>query len=244
MKEDILLYENFFYGMIDGLIIESGALDGILFSTTYMFEHLFNWTSIHIEGNSHHYNALQINRPHSININAALCNESRTLHYLFRIGGSPVDGILEFMEPEFIRRFHKMYHLTRSSDRVREVQCIPFKDIMRKLEIRHIDIWVLDVEGGELQVLQGTDFQEVEIDVILVETTRRDFEGAESSAVLTFLQEKSYSCTPLANNHVCLRDGFVPSTMPGATLGKHKSKLGKKRTDSLRGGLKGMDVRS
>lgn len=46
--EDIWLYENWFYGMKDGVIMESGALDGMLFSTSYMFEKFANWSAIHV----------------------------------------------------------------------------------------------------------------------------------------------------------------------------------------------------
>lgn len=47
-QEDVWLYENWFYGMKDGVIMESGALNGLLFSTSYMFEKFANWTSIHV----------------------------------------------------------------------------------------------------------------------------------------------------------------------------------------------------
>jgi hypothetical protein len=47
-QEDVWLYENWFYGMQNGLIIESGALDGLLFSTSYMFETFANWSAVHV----------------------------------------------------------------------------------------------------------------------------------------------------------------------------------------------------
>jgi hypothetical protein len=47
-QEDVWLYENYFYGMSNGIIMESGALNGILFSTSFMFEHYANWTAIHV----------------------------------------------------------------------------------------------------------------------------------------------------------------------------------------------------
>jgi hypothetical protein len=47
-KEDITLYEQYFYGMKNGIIMESGALDGDLYSTSYMFEKHFDWKAIHI----------------------------------------------------------------------------------------------------------------------------------------------------------------------------------------------------
>jgi hypothetical protein len=46
--EDIWLYENWFYGMENGVILESGALDGVFYSTSNFFETLLHWTSIHI----------------------------------------------------------------------------------------------------------------------------------------------------------------------------------------------------
>lgn len=47
-QEDVWLYENWFYGMEKGVIMESGALNGILFSNSFMFEQFANWTAIHV----------------------------------------------------------------------------------------------------------------------------------------------------------------------------------------------------
>lgn len=47
-QEDVWLYENWFYGVKDGIIMESGALDGILFSTSFMYEVFANWTALHV----------------------------------------------------------------------------------------------------------------------------------------------------------------------------------------------------
>lgn len=47
-QEDVWLYENYFYGMERGVIMESGALNGLLFSNSFMFEKFANWTCIHV----------------------------------------------------------------------------------------------------------------------------------------------------------------------------------------------------
>lgn len=47
-QEDVWLYEHWFYGMKDGVIMESGALDGVLYSNSLMFESFANWTAIHV----------------------------------------------------------------------------------------------------------------------------------------------------------------------------------------------------
>lgn len=44
--EDMWLMNNWFYGVKEGVIIESGALDGILFSNSNLFESFLNWTAI------------------------------------------------------------------------------------------------------------------------------------------------------------------------------------------------------
>ena len=46
--EDIWAYENWFWRMANGTMLESGALDGIKFSTSYLFEKLASWRIIHI----------------------------------------------------------------------------------------------------------------------------------------------------------------------------------------------------
>jgi len=80
-EEDIWLFENFFYGMEKGLILESGALDGIEFSTSLMFEKYLNWSAIHVEADPDNYAKLTKNRLSSVNINAALCSEPKSLVY-------------------------------------------------------------------------------------------------------------------------------------------------------------------
>ena len=48
--EDSFLYDNYFYNHKNGVIVESGALDGLIFSTSWTFDKLLNWTPVHVEG--------------------------------------------------------------------------------------------------------------------------------------------------------------------------------------------------
>ena len=47
-KEDIWMYENAFYKVRDGIILESGAFDGLTYSNSFFFETYLNWKAIHI----------------------------------------------------------------------------------------------------------------------------------------------------------------------------------------------------
>ena len=48
--EDSFLYNNYFYGVTNGVIVESGACEGLRFSTSFAFQKLLAWTAVHIEG--------------------------------------------------------------------------------------------------------------------------------------------------------------------------------------------------
>lgn len=60
-----------------GTIVESGALDGLQYSTSFAFEIALGWSSVHIEASPVNYEKLRRNRPSSRNIHAALCSRPR-----------------------------------------------------------------------------------------------------------------------------------------------------------------------
>jgi hypothetical protein len=82
----------------------------------------------------------------------------RLLHYS-SVGVIPVRGFIEFMTPSFMKKWHgKVYNNKTKIEDLPTVQCLPVKSLLRLLNVKHIDIWILDVEGAEESVLQGTDF--------------------------------------------------------------------------------------
>ncbi len=55
---------------------------GLVFSTSHFFEKHLNWTAIHIEADLFNAEQLRGNRRRSVNIQAALCDSERVLHYV------------------------------------------------------------------------------------------------------------------------------------------------------------------
>ena len=47
-REEVYIYENYFWGMRNGIVLESGALDGLLVSNSFFLEKYANWSAIHI----------------------------------------------------------------------------------------------------------------------------------------------------------------------------------------------------
>lgn len=87
------------------------------------------------------------NREESINIQAALCSEQQLLHFT-NDKGAEVQGFVEFMTPLFLKKFHnKIYKKTIPLEALPTVQCVPINKILRELNVKHIDIWILDIEG-------------------------------------------------------------------------------------------------
>ena len=41
--------------------------------------------------------------------------------------------------------------------------------LLREMNVKHIDIWILDTEGAEESVLRGTDFNEVNVNAVAME---------------------------------------------------------------------------
>lgn len=68
-------------------------------------------------------------------------------------------GIVEFMSEEFMRRWHANID-RKNLTGIPPMPCIPISSILNAFGVRHIDFLSVDVEGGELQVLETIDFKQ------------------------------------------------------------------------------------
>lgn len=225
-KEDLYLYENYFYGRVNGTIFESGAYDGNRLSTSYMFEKYFDWFPIHVEASHQHFELLKMNRPDALNIHSALCNETKLVHFLHRLNGSSVDGILEFMEKKFVTRFHKYWHRTHDPQLIKEMSCVTMPYLLQLLGITHLDIWVLDVEGAELPVLKAMEevWEKITIDIVLLETMHRTDRSGEADLTIQIMNKYGYACHEYMSNVVCVHERFEPSVKPSVKITRQKKK--------------------
>lgn len=131
-------------------------------------------------------------RENAVNINAALCSETKLLHYTLD-GGGQVQGFVEFMSPGFLRKWHnKIYRNITQLDTLPTVQCVQLSRLLNELNVNHIDIWILDVEGAELSVLQGTNFNEVHINTIVMECDNTDLKRDQEKVQI--LEKNQFTC--------------------------------------------------
>ena len=141
---DVKMYEDFFKDIKDGICIECGALDGINLSVCRFFEVNLNWKCINIEPSPISFKQLEVNRPKSINLNFALYDKTEKKFF-----------------GENVNRPKKSCLVSGGNTRgAVETQCFTYEYLVNdilipKYGIDHIDLFVLDVEGSEMQVIEG-----------------------------------------------------------------------------------------
>lgn len=183
-KEDEYAYHTFFKGLYSGTYLELGALDGVRYSNTRWFHKQLGWRGLLIEANPDNWVNLIVNRPHDICVHTAICKQIGKVHWA--PGPSCCSGIFEFMSSEFINKWHPEKQL----EDLTEISCVPLSDIFTTYHIRHIDFFSLDVEGGELEVLESIDFKCVNFNVIVIEADGTN--PAREAKIQEYLKERGY----------------------------------------------------
>jgi hypothetical protein len=165
-----------------------GGLDGFTLSNTMWMHHALDWRGMLIEGSPISYSKLVKNRPNDINVHAAICGNRTVVHFVDEqiVFGSAVSGIFELMSPDFRAKWHGSSKL----EDMQAIVCVPLTELLAFYNVRHIDFFSLDVEGGELGVLQALDFNCVTFNVIVVEADGSNPE--KDSAVRKLLKAKGY----------------------------------------------------
>lgn len=185
--EDALAYTRYFCGVQGGRYLEMGALDGHLYSNTYALEKAAGWKGILIEANPTSFRSLKANRPDNILIHAAICAKTQLVHYIDK-GNPCCTGIFEFMSEAFVKAWHANLDLQTTT----VVNCHPMAEVLRIFpNMNHINLFSLDVEGAEYEVLRSLDFKAVKFDLIVVEADRSNV--AKDTQVMTLLESNGYS---------------------------------------------------
>jgi len=131
----------------DGVFLEIGACDGILYNNTKTLEDYFGFTGILIEPQPKFFNQLIINRPNCKCYNYAVTNKDD--EYIEFIGDNEEGGIVNTINTDLNKFTHwKPYKVKNEK----------MKYIIEKSNFKYIDIMIIDVEGSEFELLKSIDF--------------------------------------------------------------------------------------
>ncbi|XP_065581758.1 uncharacterized protein LOC136041154 isoform X2 [Artemia franciscana] len=141
--------------------LECGALDGVTFSTTLHMERFLNWTGVLIEADGRFYSDLK--HVHRKAYGVKMC-ASRTpyrsktvfkpspIYFRKEVLGKNVTIIHPGVghRPKNLRTKKNTVEMDLSG--IIEVQCVPIYSVLLAVNMTKIDLFVLDVEGVELDI--------------------------------------------------------------------------------------------
>lgn len=159
---DRKLYDRFFANgdHAGKTFVEMGAVDGIGYSNTFALETYFGWTGVLIEANPDSCAKLFRNRPQSLKLCSAICQEDSAV--MFEFTSDPFIGAaLDKMTPEWRYTWHthrnESWHDPKDVIQM-SVPCSRLGRLLRMVGVSKIDLFSLDVEGSELEVLESMDW--------------------------------------------------------------------------------------
>ena len=161
--EDFIL-NKIFKNKAKGFFVEIGCLDGIEFSNTYHFEKK-GWNGICLEAHNDFIPSLKKNRPGSQIVHCAVGEQDKeeVIFYANRIGSlSTLDKTQE-------ERWLKDYREYFEGFVEQKLPMRTLNTVFAELGVSGIDFISLDIEGYEVEALQGLDLKKYRPRVFVIE---------------------------------------------------------------------------
>lgn len=148
--------ESYFSGLKSGVYLEVGAADGVSQSNTLLFARKYKWKGILVEPILFNSVLCRIFRPSAV-VERCILSSFEDRGKIISIG----DG-------------HLISQITSKGDKKfadqQAVVSATLSDVLDRNGISRLDLLSVDVEGAEVNLLQGIDHQRHKIEAILVET--------------------------------------------------------------------------
>ncbi len=162
--EDFVL-DALFRNIATGFFVEVGCIDGKRFSNTLTFEKR-GWTGLCVEAHAGYIELLHANRPRSIIEHCAVSNYDEDMAKFYANSRGSLSTLDKSKEDEFAKKFGRFF----SGFQEQLVPKRTLNTLFSKHNINIIDILSVDVEGHEVEVIQGIDFLKYQPQVLLVES--------------------------------------------------------------------------
>jgi FkbM family methyltransferase len=174
LDKKLLKYINY----NNGFYIECGANDGVDQSNTWHFEKFKNWHGILIEAHAEIFNELKKNR-----------NKNNILINNFLVSNNYKSKIINISNNDLMSKFSTIKEESFSA------RAITLTEILEKNNTpKLIDLFSLDVEGYEFEVLEGIDFKNYKFKYFLIETNN-------FNKLNNYLMAKKYKIVDKLSNH-------------------------------------------
>jgi FkbM family methyltransferase len=193
-----------YLGFDNGFFIEVGANDGVSQSNSLYFEIYKNWRGLLIEAIPELFEKCKNNRPNNIVENYALV----PFNYPEKFVDMQYCNLMSFVKgamPSDVAANH-----LKVGCKIQNIETYPLKvtaitltELLDKHHISNIDLFSLDVEGFELSVLKGIDFDKYKPKFMVIEVRNRD-----RQAIDYFLSPLYDVATELSTNQIGDPNGY------------------------------------
>jgi len=185
LGEDSLLH-HFFKKQQSGFYIDIGAFHPEKYSNTCML-YKQGWSGINVDVSEQTVMLLKKSRPSDISIHSAVSDYNGSARaYMFDDGPCTVNTL----DKESADRWSKRAGMTYTEQ---DIQVTTLDSILKEYAAgKSIDFLNIDVEGLEMQVLNGLDFSTWNPKILAVEIHAADVQSAIKAEVVTFLGDMGY----------------------------------------------------
>ena len=177
IEQDRILQEKFFFRQETGFFVDVGAEEGTNGSNTYFYEQK-GWKGICIEPHPESFAKLQAARK-CLCLPLAVSSTKGTTKFTKITGPvQALSGLSTQYDERHVERINRDLAQKGGMKEEIEIETDTLKNILARNGVKEVHYLSIDVEGGELEVLKGIDFDEVMIHVIDVENNYPDTFGA------------------------------------------------------------------
>ena len=170
-----------------GFFVEVGVSDPIDQNNTYLLEQN-GWSGILIEPSTKHNSRYSTIRPNSIIENVALVSKDYKEDFIY-----------------FNDSFSENHGFTSTVSEKNgkdKVSCATLNTILLKHNIKHIDFLSIDVEGYEIEVMNGINVDDFDIETIIIEL-HNTVENIEKGKISKHVQNYGYDITLNSFDYLC-----------------------------------------
>ncbi|MAT90655.1 MAG: hypothetical protein CMC35_08170 [Flavobacteriaceae bacterium] len=155
-----------------GTIMEVGAFDGVHLSNSLSLEQK-GWKAVCVEANPRFYTFLEQQRPKATNINKAVVSDAETKEIAFYDEEIGVLSGVTFDEEDIKKRYENR-GLPYTAPKKIIVPAETLDRICASERLERIHVMSIDIEGFELQALQGLNLKKVIVDLFIIEANSEE----------------------------------------------------------------------
>lgn len=177
------IVDNAMQAKRDGVFVDVGGYDGVTGSNSLFFEMFRGWSGILIEPSPTQLRMAKAVRQCPC-LGYAVAGTAGEAEFLeVTQGFTQMSGFLDSYEAKLLEQ-------VRGNPRHKEVmhtlKKMPLNEILAEQKIEQVDFMSLDVEGGEMDILENFDFDAVDVAIWTIENNTR------GSDIPNFMKDKGY----------------------------------------------------